>query len=275
MTQRRLDSVRSMYDERSDQYDENEVHVKQARDYLQWAQLKEGESVLDLACGTGLVALGAKSVVGPSGHVVGVDISEGMLNVARRKAEADGVEVLFLNHDISDFSGLDIIPKGSRGFDVITCAAALILLQNPLQALRHWKTLLCPGGRFITDVQTKDANLIMNIFAAIAPEVEESVPWEAQRWQSQDALEQLVVDAGLVVQKIFETDSYATTRYERAMAPDLFDRAVVKSMFKNFGREAIREKARALFIDRIERFARPSGTVNEECRYWVVIATVP
>ncbi|EXJ88986.1 hypothetical protein A1O3_02050 [Capronia epimyces CBS 606.96] len=275
MSQPQLDSVRSMYDERSEQYDENKVHVRQARDYLDWAQVKEGESVLDLACGTGLVALGAKDVVGPSGYVVGVDISEGMLNVARRKAEAAGVEVLFTNHDISDLSGLEILPKGSIGFDVITCAAALILLDDPLQAVRNWSTLLRPGGRVVTDVQTKDANLVMNIFAAIAPGVGETVPWHAHRWQSQAALEQLMVDAGLTVQTVFETGTYATTHYDRAAAPDLFDQAVGKSMFKNFGREPMREKAKALFVDKFTHLAGPTGAIDEECRYWIVVATSP
>src|ERR1700712_4799797 len=102
MAQSQLDSVRAMYDERSEQYDENEVHVRQAQDYCDWANLKKGDSVLDLACGTGLVALGAKQQVGELGHVVGVDISEGMLNVARRKAATAGLAISFYNHDISN-----------------------------------------------------------------------------------------------------------------------------------------------------------------------------
>lgn len=275
MPQQHLDSVRSLYDERSEQYDENEVHVRQAHDYLEWAQLNEGESVLDLACGTGHVALGAKRVVGPSGHVVGIDISEGMLNVARRKAKADGVEVQFITHDISDLSSLNILPKGSRGFDVITCASALILLPDPLQAVRHWKTLLSPGGRLITDVQTKDANVVMNIFAIIAPKVSEVLPWDARRWQSQDVLEQLVVDAGLNVQKTFVTRVYATTHYACAMSQHIFDQAIAKPMFKSFGREAIRDKAKALFMEHFAQAAGPTGVIDEECRYWVIIATLP
>ncbi|KIX01878.1 uncharacterized protein Z518_09605 [Rhinocladiella mackenziei CBS 650.93] len=240
MSQMRLDSVRSMYDERSEQYDENTVHVRQAQDYLEWAQLKRGESVLDLGWGTGLVTLGAKRAVGESGHVVGIDISEGMLNVASRKAAAAGLEITFINHDISDLSSPEILPKFSRSFDVITFG-------------------IVPGGRLVTDVQTKDANLVMNIFAAIAPEVGESVPWDAHRWHSPQALEDLMVEAGLKVDKIWETGSYATTQYDPATASQIYEQAVSKSMFKNFGRDEIREKTKGLFVDRLAELAGAYG----------------
>lgn len=90
-----------MYDARSDVYDQNMVHVEQARDFINWAQLKPGHSLLDLACGTGLVTIAAKEAVGDSGHVVGVDISDGMLKIARQKAEDKRLSVRFINHDIS------------------------------------------------------------------------------------------------------------------------------------------------------------------------------
>lgn len=263
-----------MYDERSEQYDENSVHVQQAQDYVAWAELKQGDSLLDLACGTGLVAWGAKRQVGSTGHVVGIDISKGMLDVARRKAKADGLEVRFIDHDISDLSDLHLLPDGSSGFDVITCASALILLPNPLQAVQNWKLLLRPGGRIITDVQTKDANVVMNIFASIAPQVGESVQWEGQRWQSQQTLADVMTEAGLDVQKALETRAYATTHYDLDQAHELFDQAVSKAMFKNFGREAIRQQARSLFVDKFAEMAGSARSIDEETRYWVVVAAV-
>ncbi|KAJ9616780.1 hypothetical protein H2200_000499 [Cladophialophora chaetospira] len=270
-----IDSVRSMYDERSEQYDENQVHVKQAQDYIHWAALRAGESVLDLACGTGLVALLAKESVGQSGHVVGVDISEGMLTVARRKAKSGGLDVGFFNHDITDLSSIRnrILPEDTDGFDVITCASALILLPDPAQAVQHWKSLLRPGGRLITDVQTQDANLVMNVFSAIAPKVGESVPWHSELWQSQESLKDLMVEAGLNVQKIFETDAYAETRYNANEARQLFENAVGKTMFQKFGREDIRTNAEKLFVQQVADTAGPGGSIDEETRYWIVVAT--
>lgn len=280
MAQSHLDSVKSMYDERSEQYDENQVHVKQAQDYIQWASPKRGESLLDLACGTGLVALSAKTEVGNSGHVVGVDISEGMLNVARRKAKAADLDIPFFNHEITDLSSIvdQVLPQNSKGFDIITCASALILLPDPLKAVKHWKSLLQPGGRLVTDVQTKDANLVMNIFSFIAPKVGVSVPWHSHLWQSQQALEKLMVDAGLHVDNIFETDVYMTTLYSVNDAELVFNRAVSKAMFKDFDQPDIREEAKRLFVQRFVDIA--GGPVDgvdiaEETRYWVVVATNP
>ncbi|KIW34778.1 uncharacterized protein PV07_01534 [Cladophialophora immunda] len=280
MTQSQLDVVKSMYDERSEQYDENDVHVRQARDYIAWADLKNGENVLDLACGTGLVAIGAKQVTGSSGCVVGVDISEGMLNVARRKAQAAGLDIAFFNHDVSDLTGLEFVPQASEDggllFDVITCASALILLPDPLQAVKNWKAVLRPGrGRLITDVQTKDANVVMNIFSAVAPQVGETVPWHSHLWQSQQALAALMADAGFRVERVFETEAYARAQYHLDAAAQLFDKAVSKAMFKDFGRAEIRERAKELFVRKFAEVAGPKGIIEEETRYWVIVATKP
>ncbi|KAI9714674.1 MAG: hypothetical protein M1812_006339 [Candelaria pacifica] len=72
----------AIYDARSSTYDTT-FHPVLARDILQFTNPQTGFSVLDLACGTGLVVLQAKSLVGPSGSVVGIDISEGMMDVGR------------------------------------------------------------------------------------------------------------------------------------------------------------------------------------------------
>ena len=275
MSQSHLESVRAMYDERSDDYDEDEVHSRQAGDFCRWADLKEGEAVLDLACGTGLVALGAKKQVGDSGHVVGVDISEKMLAIARLTAEYARLEVTFFNHDVSDLGAIRelMLPFGKDGFDVITCASALILLPDPLRAVKNWTPLLRPGGRIITDVQTKDANVNMNIFSDIAPEVGESVLWHSNLWQSQKALGDLMVGAGLQVERVFETYAYGDTRYNLSQAEQLFETAVTKAMFKNFGRQEIRDKAKKLYLKHFADIVGPAGWVDEETKYWVVVAS--
>lgn len=239
--------------------------------------------MLDLACGTGLVALGAKRLVGAAGRVVGVDISEGMLSVARRKAEVEGLQVHFVKGDVSDLSMKDLSASwdtrpGDGLFDVITCAAALLLLPDPVAALRDWKILLRPStGRIVTDVQTAGANLVMNIFATIAPQLPgESVPWDTQRWTSLRDLEQVALDAGLKVHSSFETVPYAVTRYDKATTrgEDLFRKAVGKGhMFENFGTPAVRDEAESLFVEKYMELLGPTGTFIEECKYWVVVAS--
>lgn len=280
----RLDSISALYDSRSDKYDENQVHVDQARDYLVWADLRAGQNVLDLACGTGLVSIGAKSIVGDSGVVIGVDVSSGMLDRGRLKAERAGLQVSFIKGDIQHLDSSrftrDSSSSSATKFDVITCASALILLDDPVGALRQWKTLLEEGGgKIVTDVQSRDANLIMNVFRHVAAQLGEKVIWDggAARYESIEDLGKVVRDAGFEIEKLFETEPYATTHYKPKEAEEIFDEAVEKEMFERFGKpeNGTRERARKLFVQRMNELAEGRENIKEETRYWVVVASVP
>ena len=95
-----------------------------------------GHTVLDVACGTGVVAAAAAERVGPSGAVTGVDINPGMIAVAARTrgvrwAQADAARLPF--------------PDG--GFDRVLCQAGLQFVPDRLGALREMRRVLRPGGR--------------------------------------------------------------------------------------------------------------------------------
>jgi ubiquinone/menaquinone biosynthesis C-methylase UbiE len=76
--------VKGQFDRRSAVYDEHlDFHLPLARALVDAAHLRPGESVLDAASGTGVVALLAAECVGPSGQVTGVDISCAMLEKVR------------------------------------------------------------------------------------------------------------------------------------------------------------------------------------------------
>src|SRR6516165_536728 len=64
---------------------------------LRLARIESGESVLDVGCGTGTLAIAAKQQIGPKGSVYGIDASPEMVDRATRKARKAGVEVLFKN----------------------------------------------------------------------------------------------------------------------------------------------------------------------------------
>src|SRR5580658_5481416 len=69
------------------------------RRLLAAAVLKPGERVLDVGCGNGAVSLDAARAVGPGGQVTGLDLSAPMLEVARRRAAEQGIDLLFVQSD--------------------------------------------------------------------------------------------------------------------------------------------------------------------------------
>jgi len=112
-----------------------------------------GERILDLACGTGLVSVAAAAAVAPGGAVTAVDVSEGMLGVARARAAAAHVaNVRFVAHDVADLQSCVELRGEEAAFDAVVCLSALFLLREPLEALRAWRRFLKPRGRIVTDV---------------------------------------------------------------------------------------------------------------------------
>ena len=106
---------------------------------LAHAGVRAGERVLDVACGTGCVARAAARRVGAGGTVVGLDLNEGMLAVARRVSA--GAPIEWREGDAASLP----FPDGS--FDVVTCQQALQFFPDRPQALREMRRVLAPGGR--------------------------------------------------------------------------------------------------------------------------------
>lgn len=114
---------------------------------FQLAALAPGERVLDLACGTGLVTFEAARAVGPTGSVLGTDISGGMIEAARRRAADQRIDnVSFERMDAETLE----LPDAS--FDVVLCALGLMYVPDPLAALLEWRRVLRPGGRVVIAV---------------------------------------------------------------------------------------------------------------------------
>jgi ubiquinone/menaquinone biosynthesis C-methylase UbiE len=109
------------------------------------ARLEDGESVLDVGCGTGTLAIAAKKHVGPTGSVYGIDASPEMIARARKKAKKARVEVVFNN-------GLaEALPFPDAHFDVVLITVMLHHLprQQRQQCVLEIKRVLKPGGRVL------------------------------------------------------------------------------------------------------------------------------
>ena len=109
------------------------------------AGLQPGESVLDVGCGTGTLAITAKRHVGPSGVVVGIDASPEMIARADRKGLKAGVDVRFQT------AVVEALPFPDGSFDVVFSTLMLHHLPRPVreQCAREMRRVLKPGGRVL------------------------------------------------------------------------------------------------------------------------------
>ena len=109
------------------------------------ARLEPGESVLDVGCGTGTLAIAAKRRVGPQGLVHGIDASPEMIARATRKANKAGVDVTFRT------AVVEALPFPDGHFDVVLSTLMLHHLPRPTreQSAREIRRVLKPGGRVL------------------------------------------------------------------------------------------------------------------------------
>lgn len=111
------------------------------------AGLQPGERVLDLGTGTGAVAIEAATLVGPSGRVVGIDISPRMRTVAQQHVTQRGLR----NAAIRD-GRAEAIPSADGAFDVVLASLSLMYALDRAAAARECARVLRTGGRFVAAV---------------------------------------------------------------------------------------------------------------------------
>jgi len=124
-------------------------------------QPRQGQKILDVATGTGVVALACAQAVQPGGRVTGIDLAESMLSIARDNARKLGVN----NYD-QFLMDADSLEFRSDYFDGTICSFALFLLPDMEHALAEWRRVTKPGGKVVFTSFGENAFLpMMTLFA--------------------------------------------------------------------------------------------------------------
>jgi arsenite methyltransferase len=110
------------------------------RRVLDGARIEEGDTVLDVGCGEGLIGFGALELVGDGGRVIFSDVSEDVLNVCRGIAEGDR-RCEFVRASADD------LPLADAAVDVVTTRSTVIYLEDKPRTLREVFRVLGGGGR--------------------------------------------------------------------------------------------------------------------------------
>jgi len=117
------------------------------------AQVGPGSSALDVCCGTGDFAFALRRAVGPEGRVVGVDISEKMLDIAREKSGRNQLYVEFRPGDVLDLPFPDGKGDGTvgdpAGFDACTVGFGIRNVADVTRAFEEMRRVCRPGGRVV------------------------------------------------------------------------------------------------------------------------------
>lgn len=157
---------------------------------------RAGEKILDVATGTGAVAVALGQRLGGGGRVMAVDISERMLD----RAYANIRRMALHNIDLHPMDAAALEFR-SAYFDAVTCSFGLFFLQDMVETLREWRRVLKPGGRLL--LTSFGAQAFQPLVAWFCEALRESggpaldpadFPW--QRLASADVCTRLLAEAG-------------------------------------------------------------------------------
>ena len=114
---------------------------------LESTAIREGDVVLDVGAGDGLIAFGALQLVGESGKVIFSDISQDLLDMSRGLAseleESNRCEFVLAGAE-------DLAPLGDESVDVVTTRSVVIYVKEKQRAFDEFHRVLKPGGRLST-----------------------------------------------------------------------------------------------------------------------------
>ncbi|KAI9742220.1 MAG: hypothetical protein M1818_004120 [Claussenomyces sp. TS43310] len=265
------------YDARAGSYDTEPggIHQRLATDLVRWAKPMLSESltsptkVLDLCCGTGMVAYAALHQCGPETIVDGVDISSKSLKIARAKARSNQ-RARFYHSSATELERLHL---QQSSYSLVTCCSALLLLPTNIPTILHkWVAYLRPGGLLVFDIPAPNRQVILNSLSRVVRSYQG--PALDRDWmESELSIKQFLKDASLEVLDVFLTESYRTIELRAENVGVTWDNAAANPMFGIQKLTAAeRANGKEAFMKIMRDNADAQGLIRDECRFYICIA---
>jgi SAM-dependent methyltransferase len=233
------------------------------------ADAQPGETVLDVGCGTGGTTAALAEAVGATGRVLGVDIAEPLIEVARGQRLANAA---FEVGDAATF------PFEAGAFDLVFSRFGVMFFADPVLAFRNIRRAMKPSGRLVfvcwrPPSENPWAQVPMRAAAPHLPPIERPGPEDPGQYSFGDRarVERILTEAGFAAPSFEPLDRMLIQGND---IPDVLERIAefgpLARIFKEATNEQV-EKAKAAVAEALKPFATPEGvTLAGAC--WLVRA---
>lgn len=256
------------YNAASDHYDHpaNSFWERFGRRTVARLALSTGACVPDVCCGSGASAIPAAEAVGPNGSVLGVDLAEDLLELARTKANQHGLkQIEFRTGDLLDLG----LPESN--FDAVICVFGIFFVADMQAAVRELWRLVRPGGKLaITTWGPRLFEPMNTVFWNSVRDVRPDLykgfnPWD--RICDSESVRSLLAGAGLSTQEVeLEYGRHALR------SPEDWWRMVLGTGYRGTVEQLDEESAERVRRDNIN-FIRETGVATVEAN--VIFAIAP
>jgi ubiquinone/menaquinone biosynthesis C-methylase UbiE len=234
------------------------------------ASVAPGERVLDVGCGRGAVLFAATEVVGPTGHVTGIDFAPKMAAAT----EAEAKERCLDNVDVQIMDAQEPqLPDAS--YDVVLASLVVFFLPDPVAALAAWSRALRPAGRLgITTFGGDDQrwSWVAAMQKRYSPDGQDVRPPGLSRFNSDDAIEGMLREAGYVdVRSVVQVHDIVFADADRWLT---WTWSQTQRMFWERLDDETTRAARQFAAERLESMAEPDGTIllRQPIRYTTAVS---
>ncbi len=246
---------------------ESDFHPIAAHHLIQCADIHPGQHILDMATGTGLVAIEAAHIVGSSGSVVGIDLSPGMLNQAQSKIKAAGLTNIELKQ-----ADVESVTLPDNHFDRIFCCCGIPYLPNIPANLRRWHDFLKPGGILAITGVAETAYIFGNLLIKIAENYGLNLPNWNELTGTSEKCRHLLETAGFERIKVTDEQfgNYLTLESAQKLWNTILNNPLTQLNFVQHLNSEQLNSAKAQYFTELESLVAEEGIWNDITLFYIV-----